>query len=85
MKRIGVEGHSGCFIDIKKENGNLVIDKYTKDEKYIKRLKSQFDKQIAASKKNITNNIIVNDCKVKWRLNFYEHTTRSKIKTSKSK
>ena len=59
MKRIEVEGHSGCFIDIKKENGNLVIDKYTKDEKYIKRLKSQFDKQIVASKKNITKNIIV--------------------------
>ena len=59
MKKIEVEGHSGCYIDIKKENDVLVIDKYTKSDKYIPRLKAQFDKQELASKNNITNNIIV--------------------------
>ena len=39
MKKIEVEGHSGCYIDIKKENDILVIDKYTKNEKYIHSLK----------------------------------------------
>lgn len=59
MKRIEVEGHSGCFIDIKKQNGELVIDKYTKSEKYIPRLRDQLTKQQTASKNNITKNIIV--------------------------
>ncbi len=59
MKRIEVEGHSGCYIDIKKENGILVIDKYTKSEKYIPRLKAQFDKQKIAGWNNITRGIIV--------------------------
>lgn len=59
MKKIEVEGHSGCYIDIKKENDMLVIDKYTKSEKYIPRLKAQFDKQKKASKTNVTKGIIV--------------------------
>ena len=59
MKKIEVEGHSGCFINIKKENDNLVIDKYTNSEKYIPRLKAQFDKQKRAAKNNVTKNIIV--------------------------
>lgn len=59
MKKIEVEGHSGCYIDIKKENDMLVIDKYTKSEKYITRLKAQFDKQKKASKTNVTKGIIV--------------------------
>lgn len=59
MKRIEVEGHSGCFIDITKDENQLVIDKYTKSEKYIPRLKDQFDKQKRAAKNNITKNIIV--------------------------
>lgn len=59
MKKIEVEGHSGCYIDIKKENNELVIDKYTKNEKYIKRLKDQLSKQETASKTNITKGIIV--------------------------
>ena len=59
MKKIEVEGHSGCYIDIKKENDILVIDKYTKNDKYIPRLKAQFNKQEKASKTNITQGIIV--------------------------
>lgn len=59
MKRIEVEGHSGCYIDIKKNKDVLVIDKYTKNEKYIPRLKAQFDKQATAAKTNITKNIVV--------------------------
>ena len=59
MKKIEVEGHSGCYIDIKKKNDILVIDKYTKSDKYIPRLKAQFSKQEKASKTNITKGIIV--------------------------
>lgn len=59
MKKIEVEGHSGCYIDIKKENDMLVIDKYTKSNKYISRLKAQFNKQKKASKTNVTKGIIV--------------------------
>ena len=59
MKKIEVEGHSGCFIDIKKVDDKLVIDKYTKCEKYIPRLKAQFDKQKIAGWNNITRGIIV--------------------------
>lgn len=59
MKRIEVEGHSGCFINIKKENDKLVIDKYTKDDKYIPRLDSQLKKQINALSSTLTKNIIV--------------------------
>lgn len=59
MKKIEVEGHSGCYIDIKKENDTLVIDKYTKSVKYISRLKAQFNKQKKASKTNVTKGIIV--------------------------
>ena len=59
MKRIEVEGHSGCQIQIKKRENNLVIDKFTNDEKYIPRLESQLNKQTNAAKNNITTNIIV--------------------------
>ena len=59
MKRIEVEGHSGCQIQIKKRDNNLIIDKYTTDEKYIPRLDAQLEKQKNASKNNITSNIIV--------------------------
>lgn len=59
MKRIEVEGHSGCQIQIKKMHNNLVIDKFTKDEKYIPRLDAQLEKQKNASKNNVTSNIIV--------------------------
>lgn len=59
MKRIEVEGHSGCQIQIKKMHNNLVIDKFTKDDKYIPRLGAQLEKQKNASKNNITSNIIV--------------------------
>lgn len=59
MKKIEVEGHSGCHIQIKKRDINLVIDKFTKDEKYIPRLNAQLEKQKKASKNNITSNIIV--------------------------
>lgn len=59
MKRIEVEGHSGCQIQIKKRDNNLVIDKFTKDEKYIPRLEVQLEKQKNASKNNVTSNIIV--------------------------
>ena len=33
MKKIEVEGHSGCHIQIKKRDNNLVIDKFTKESK----------------------------------------------------
>lgn len=59
MKRIEVEGHSGCQIQIKKRDNNLIIDKYTTDEKYIPRLDAQLEKQKNASKNNITSNIII--------------------------
>ena len=59
MKKIEVEGHSGCYIYIKKVNDTLVIDKYTKSNKYIPRLKAQFSKQKKASKTNVTKGIIV--------------------------
>lgn len=59
MKRIEVEGHSGCCVDIKKHDGNLVIDKYTKNEKYIPRLAEQFSKQKKAKISNLADNIII--------------------------
>lgn len=61
MKKIEVEGHSGCGVNIKKTDNMLVIDKYTKNEKYITRLQDQFDKQIAARKNNTTKDIIIPD------------------------
>lgn len=47
---IEVKGHSGCIIDILRENKNLYIYKSTNDEKYSTRLKLQAIKQKNAFK-----------------------------------
>lgn len=47
---IKVKGHSGCHIEIVNEGNNLRIHKWTQDPNYLKRLYTQADKQIEASK-----------------------------------
>lgn len=48
---IEVKGHSGCSVDIIKENNELFILKKTIDKNYFKRLVLQAEKQIAANSK----------------------------------
>lgn len=48
---IKVKGHSGCRIDIIKENNNIYLEKSSFDSKYVKRLYNQAIKQKEASKK----------------------------------
>lgn len=48
---IEVKGHSGCRIDIIKENNNIYLEKSTFDPKYVKRLYNQAIKQKKASSK----------------------------------
>lgn len=50
---IEVKGHSGCRIDIIKENNNIYLEKSTFDPKYVKRLYNQAIKQ----KKRLARNI----------------------------
>jgi tRNA A-37 threonylcarbamoyl transferase component Bud32 len=45
---IELKGHSGCTVDIVRENTNLYIIKTTTDKKYIERLNKQAQKQISA-------------------------------------
>lgn len=49
MNRIAVQGHSGCDIEVSRENGLLYIYKSTRDPKYFKRLILQAEKQQKAS------------------------------------
>jgi len=46
---IEVKGHSGCSIDIVRQGRNLIIEKGTKDPKYVERLYKQAIKQKTAS------------------------------------
>lgn len=61
MKRIEVQGHSGCYVDIKQSDDGITIDKYTRQEKYFSRLCSQMNKQINAYYNNSIDNIIIPD------------------------
>ena len=47
--QIEVKGHSGCQIDIFRENNELFINKSSYDKKYLNRLLKQAEKQQAAS------------------------------------
>ena len=47
---IEVKGHSGCNIDIVRENNDLYIYKSSRDKKYLSRLVLQAEKQQKASK-----------------------------------
>lgn len=50
---IEVKGHSGCSIDIIRQNGKLIISKCTFDSKYVDRLSHQAEKQKNAYKLDI--------------------------------
>lgn len=49
---IEVKGHSGCSIDIIRQKKNLIIEKATRDPKYVERLYQQALKQKKASETN---------------------------------
>ena len=50
MMEIEVKGHSGCSIDIVREDNDLFIYKSSRDKKYLSRLVLQAEKQQKASK-----------------------------------
>ena len=45
-----VKGHSGCLIDVVRENDELVVYKSSNDPKYLDRLQLQAQKQRDAAK-----------------------------------
>lgn len=49
IMQIEVKGHSGCLIDVVREDGQLYVDKSSRDPKYLDRLVRQAEKQIEAS------------------------------------